>query len=311
MDGQVLGGGVIVLVAVALWLVYLLPSLHGRHRYDSAQRHAVRLNQALRVLAETSETPDAVQIELNARSAAAQQKLARKAQDERAKVELEQAQAELAAARADAARARAEAARLREQALADAARADADPAVRRARSRRRARLVATLLAALGLGAAAWGTVLLISTGTFTVLTVGVILTLVAGVALSRMSRVQRRAAKPIVVVPRERVALPMQDVALASDRTAWTPRELPRPLTASAGSRAAAVLDGAAARESLRHAARDETLRERVARHRPPSIDERRRQRAEAELPRVGAHDDDAIEAHVRQLLQRRAVGAS
>lgn len=54
MGGQVLGGGVIVAVTVLLWLVYLLPSWHSRRQYDAAERNAVRLNQALRVLAETA-----------------------------------------------------------------------------------------------------------------------------------------------------------------------------------------------------------------------------------------------------------------
>ena len=52
-----LGGGVVVLVAVLLWLLYLLPSIMRRSRYDASERNALRLNRALRVLAETSETP--------------------------------------------------------------------------------------------------------------------------------------------------------------------------------------------------------------------------------------------------------------
>ena len=109
MGGQVLGGGVIVLVAVLLWLVYLLPSWHSRRQFDAAERNAVRLNQALRVLAETSETPEEVRLELNARTALAQQRLARRALAERehaaleqARIDLEQARDERAAARADA-----------------------------------------------------------------------------------------------------------------------------------------------------------------------------------------------------------------
>ena len=85
MGGQVLGGGVIVLVAALLWLVYLLPSWASRRQYDAAERNAVRLNQALRVLAETSETPEEVRLELNARTALAQQRLARRALVESAK----------------------------------------------------------------------------------------------------------------------------------------------------------------------------------------------------------------------------------
>ena len=87
MGGQVLGGGVIILVAVVLWLVYLLPSWHGRHQFNAAERNAVRLNQALRVLAETSETPQEVRLELNARTALAHQRLAKQAQTEREEAE--------------------------------------------------------------------------------------------------------------------------------------------------------------------------------------------------------------------------------
>ncbi|NUS98247.1 MAG: large exoprotein, partial [Gemmatimonadaceae bacterium] len=99
MGGQVLGGGVIVLVAAALWLVYLLPTWHSRRQYDAAERNAVRLNQALRVLAETSETPEEVRLELNARTAAAQQKLAKRALAEREQAALEGAKADLELAR--------------------------------------------------------------------------------------------------------------------------------------------------------------------------------------------------------------------
>ncbi|MGO1850295.1 MULTISPECIES: hypothetical protein [unclassified Microbacterium] len=82
MGGQVLGGGVVVLVAVLLWLLYLLPSIMRRSRYDASERNALRLNRALRVLAETSETPEEVRVELTARQARSQQKAARRAQAE-------------------------------------------------------------------------------------------------------------------------------------------------------------------------------------------------------------------------------------
>ena len=86
MGGQVLGGGVIVLVCVLLWLVYLLPSWANRHRYNTSERNAVRLSQALRILAETSETPEELNVELNTRTAYAQQRLARRALAERDEV---------------------------------------------------------------------------------------------------------------------------------------------------------------------------------------------------------------------------------
>lgn len=321
MGGQVLGGGVIVLVAVLLWLVYLLPSWQGRHRFDAAERNAVRLNQALRVLAETSETPQEVRLELNARTALAQQKLARRAQLEREQRELENARAEQEAAQAraaaEAAIARQRAVAERERALAEARLAAAAPEVRRARARRRARLVASAIAVLSLAAAAWGVYELVTAGAATWLVVGVVIGVVALTVLQRMAAVQRRAAVRAVATPRERdvAVASVPDFAVEAERTAWVPRELPRPLTASAGSRAAAFLDGAAAQEAVRQAAFDEAVRAQAARTAPPSLDEVRRSRpaaASAEAPdfaRMGYVDDAAIEEHVRSLLERRAAG--
>jgi hypothetical protein len=98
---------------------------------------------------------------------------------------------------------------------------------------------------------------------------------------------------------------------LAAEERAWAPRDLPRPLTASAGSRAAAMLDAAEAREALREAALEEALRAKTEAERPPSIAAARRARTpETAFSRRGHLDDDEIEAHVRQLLERRAAGA-
>ncbi|NBC41396.1 hypothetical protein [Corallococcus exiguus] len=123
--------------------------------------------------------------------------------------------------------------------------------------------------------------------------------------LQRMSRVAARAVRRETVAPVARAAQVVPDVALAGARPAtWTPRELPKPLASSVGSRAAAVLDERDAREALRAAAREE-----AAQPQPPSIDTARVARA-SEFSRMGYVDDAEIEAHVRQLLARRAVGA-
>ncbi|RBO71458.1 hypothetical protein DSP71_16530, partial [Microbacterium sp. H6] len=139
MDGPVLSGGVIVLVAVLLWMLYLLPSWRGRFQYNAAERNAVRLNQALRVLAETSETPGEVRVELNARTALAQQKLAKRVQSEREAAALEALRQELAATRAD-------------------------PVIRRARARRRVRILATSSLLAGLIVAGLGVWQLLAAG---------------------------------------------------------------------------------------------------------------------------------------------------
>lgn len=299
MGGQVLGGGVIVLVAVLLWLVYLLPSWASRRQYDAAERNAVRLNQALRVLAETSETPEEVRLELNARTALAQQRLARRAlaeQEELAK----RTQTELDQARLEEAR----------WALAVAR---DQPAARRARARRRARLLVASLGLVSLALVATGAWLMVASGGWGVFAGGIALLVMCVGLLRRRARVGRGArisggASDAVVHREER----LQDVALVRDEREWRPRELPRPLTASAGSRASRVLDVADARQALRHAAREEAMRVRAEAQRPASIDAARRAReaaASAEFARMGHVDDAEIEAHVRRLLERRASG--
>lgn len=331
MGEQVLGGGVIVLVAVLLWLVYLLPSWHSRHQYQAAERNAVRLSQALRVLAETSETPNEVRLELNARTALAQQRLARRVQAEQESVGLEAARAELAAAKAQAAidrelareerrraaadaaaakeRARAEALEARERAMAAAAAAKATPAARRARARRRTRLAATVVTSVSLATLGWGVFAAVTGAGVAIAVAGAVGVLAGTIVLGRMNTVAHRVAARVAPVERVvRVGGALQDVELAADRAEWTPRTLPRPLTASAGSRASAILDASDAQEALRQAAIEEAMRERAAQVAPPSIDAARRTRA-AEIAYAGPADDDRIEAHVRQLLARRAAG--
>ena len=331
MGGQVLGGGVIVLVAVLLWLVYLLPSWHSRRQFDAAERNAVRLNQALRVLAETSETPQEVRLELNARTAMAQQRLARQALAHResaalehAKVDVERARTEResaeATARVELERAKAERVAAQAQARADldaaqaAARAEilaarSTPAVRRARARRRFRLTSLAVGVIGLGVLAWGAFEVVTTGVQTFMWAGAAVAAASALVLHRLARVASRSAVAIGTVRVARPDVTLQDVELEKASREWAPRELPRPLTASAGSRAAAMLDVEAARESLRQAALEESMRERAEAQRPPSIEVARTARAGTDFSRMGYVDDAEIEAHVRDLLERRASG--
>lgn len=300
MGGQVLGGGVIVLVAVALWMVYLLPTWHSRYRYDAAERNAVRLNQALRVLAETSETPGEVRLELSKRTALAQQKLARQVQHEQEQLRLEAERQRLVEARQAVRTARIE--RL------------ASPE-HRARVRRRVRLATTLVAVVALAVSGWGGFLVATTGSVAVLASGLATLLVATVVLRRLAAVARRAATtahvaPVAVARTEAAAAVIPDLELSQARATWTPRELPRPLTASAGSRAAAVLDEVDAREALRQAAVGEAMQREAERRAPVSLDAGRAARAlVADFPRTGQVDDAAIEDHVRRLLAQRAAG--
>ncbi|KJQ55266.1 hypothetical protein [Microbacterium sp. SA39] len=281
MDGPVLSGGVIVLVAVLLWMLYLLPSWRGRYQYNAAERNAVRLNQALRVLAETSETPGEVHIELNARTVLAQQKLAKRVQSERESAELEALRQELAATRAD-------------------------PVIRQARARRRVRIFATSAVLIGLGVAGLGVWQILATGIQTLAWVGGSVVAIAAVVLQRMASVAQRAARrpQVSAEPaRERVAPELHD----QGRATWTPRPLPEPLMTVAGSRAQAARAEIEAQEERRTAARVAALRERAEQIAPPAPVAM--PAASSPYAKMGFVDDAEIEAHVRELLSRRAAG--
>ena len=285
MDGPVLSGGVIVLVAVLLWMLYLLPSWRGRYQYNSSERNAVRLNQALRVLAETSETPTEVHLELNARTAHAQQKLAKRLQSEKESVELVRLREELAATRAD-------------------------PVVRQARARRRVRVVALGVMVIGLGVAGIGVWQLLSGGAQLLIWVGGALALVAAVTLQKMASVARRAARrPATVVVDDapvRISPPLHD----QGRPSWTPRRLPESMAAVAGSATQIALAEIEAQQELRRAARVAALRERAEQMAAPApVSLPVSKDAPSPYARMGIVDDEEIEQHVRQLLERRAAG--
>lgn len=290
MNGPVLSGGVIVLVAVLLWMLYLLPSWRGRYQYNASERNAVRLNQALRVLAETSETPDEVRLELNARTALAQQKLAKRLQSEKEASELIRLRAELAATRAD-------------------------PVLRQARARRRVRVVAASVLILGLSIAGLGVWQLVSGGAQILIWIGGALAVVAAVALQKMASVARRSlsrpAAEVLPEPAPRVSPPLHDQGRAS----WTPRPLPAPMAQVSGSLAHTARAEIEAAQELRRAERVAELRRRAAQMAPPEPvalpAPPAPAAAEAASPysRMGFVDDAEIEQHVRQMLQRRAAG--
>lgn len=286
MDGPVLSGGVIVLVAASLWLLYLLPSWRGRHQFAATERNAVRLNQALRVLAETSETPEEVRLELNARTAHAQQRLARRVQAERESAELTRLREELAATRAD-------------------------PVVRQARARRRVRLSALTVLITGLAVAGFGIWQVATGGTVVVLAAGVVGVIGAALVLQRMASVAARAARRAVAAPAAekapRVSPPLHDQGTV---TTWTPRRLPEPLVSVEGTRAHAAFASAVAQRARAEAAHAEELRRRAERMAPPApVELPKQEPAASEFSKMGYVDDAEIEAHVRQLLARRAAG--
>ncbi|WOF23913.1 large exoprotein [Microbacterium betulae] len=336
MGGQVLGGGVIIAVAVLLWIVYLLPTWQSRMRYDAAERNAVRLNQALRVLAETSETPQEIRVELSAREARAQHRLVRQLRAEDDRLRAEQDRLEVERKRLEV---QAEVERTREEATIEierrrrelvleserrrreiqAARLDPEALrVRQARSRRAVRLVATSLLVAGLALGGIGGWIAATGGTGWWLAGAAAVTFVGVQTLRRMADVQRRSRRRPSVQETAPVAetVPVrraEPVLMNPEDRGWTPRSLPAPLTSVSGSRAAVVRAGLDAREALRAAAREEALRDQAERMAPEPVPISTARPAapagESAFARMGYVDDAEIEQHVRQLLARRATG--
>lgn len=309
MGGQILGGGAIVSVVAVLWLVYLLPTWQTKMRYNAAERNAVRLNQALRVLAESSETPGEVRVELSRQEAAKQWRLVKRleAEDDRLREEYDQAEVERRRRENEAKLARtkrdAEASQLAREIAAEERRQElaalrTDPRLRRARARRRVRLAATALAVTGLVVSAVGAWQFAMTSTWTLLAAGAATLVLALGMHRRMATVAARAARrlPVTVEAAPVRVEPRSQILDSADR-GWTPRPLPAPLTATAGSRASDAVDAARERDRVAQAAREDAARERIARRQEP-------------VPFVARDAGDAeIERHVRELLARRAVG--
>ncbi len=290
MDGPVLSGGVIVLVAMLLWALYLMPTWRGRHQYNAAERNAVRLNQALRVLAETSETPDEVRLELNTRTAVAQQKLAKRVQAEKADAELERLREELAATRRD-------------------------PIIRQARARRRVRLTATLFVFASLVMVGLGAWQLIATGGWMLGATGIALLICSTLVLVRMASVAARAGRRArvgmpVAQAAPRVSQTLSEQLAAQEKGRWTPRPLPQPMVAVAGSRAQVAQAQIDAQQERQRAIRLAELRRRAEELAPPAPTALPTSpAADSAYARMGVVDDAEIEAHVRDLLARRATG--
>ncbi|WP_308465767.1 hypothetical protein [Rathayibacter soli] len=287
MGGDILSGGIVVVLAAALWLVYLLPTWLRRREYQATERNAVRLQQTLRILAETSELPAEVRLEATAREVATQQRILRKA-EARTRAELqvfasEEAERRHAEALADAA-AQAAADAAARAALAHARRAEPVRAVgvravaeavpdavrTRARRLRRSRAATTLLLAVGLVAAVVGGGLALAAGVSWLVPAGAAIVVVG--ALGNLGRLARsvRPAQSAVREHAPRVATEIFDHAVSEEpaRTSggtWTPRPLPKPLYQSPGSIAASAMASVDAVTRLRRAAAAAELDRRAA----------------------------------------------
>ena len=69
-----LGTTLVLIIAVVLWVAYLVPVWTRKREYLATERNAIRLQQTLRIMAESAEAPEEVQLEADARTIAVQQK---------------------------------------------------------------------------------------------------------------------------------------------------------------------------------------------------------------------------------------------
>jgi hypothetical protein len=257
MSSEALGGGVMVAIAATLWVAYLMPTWSRRRQYLAVERNAVRLQQTMRILAETAEVPEPVRLEANARTVRTQQRILAEA-EESARLE--------AKAATDAARA----ARRLAAETAAAARAPVvvTPAVRLRRLRKR-RALSSLVLLVGIVLVVAGMLPAMMSGSWQVVSVGAVLAVAALVRLTGLAPAARAArvvaASPVPVpITAER----FEPVQLEQSRVpgpTWTPQPLPKPLYLARGSIAQAAMASVDAAAELRKAAAEAELARRAA----------------------------------------------
>ncbi|WKK71891.1 hypothetical protein Q0F99_01705 [Rathayibacter oskolensis] len=236
MSSDWLGGGVVWALAAVLWVAYLIPTWMRRRSYNATERNAVRLQQTLRILAETAEVPEHVRAEATAREVALQQRRLRVTETRRRAEEkaqaMELAQAEKAAREA-----------LRRAAASTRRSTQTGPSALRWRQG------AALTVLVGFVAALVGLVMLPFGGTGAVPLVGALL-LAAGLGtLILLAPGRRRQAAPAAVatdtgeIARRRAEVfeaelteesEAEEEAPVAAEARWTPQPLPKPCTSPA-----------------------------------------------------------------------------
>ncbi|GAA2752046.1 hypothetical protein [Amnibacterium kyonggiense] len=261
-----LGGGAIIAFAAVLWLLYLTPTWLRRREYVRTERTAVRLQQTLRVLAETAEVPEEVRAEVSARSIAEQHRALR-----------ESARRAETVARPREAKAERKLARSGNGPREPRRRAVAVSDIAAARLRR-SRVLATNILVVGITLAGWGVSDVSAGGGWEFLAAGIVVALLAVALLQRASTVAaaHRAVSAVdqaVVVPEETRSFSEWQEAEPS-RPTWTPVPLPKPRYLEQQKAVAPtppVRDDVAIAASLRAAAQraDDALR---AAHASPAV---------------------------------------
>jgi len=253
-----IGSSVVIALAAVLWLVYLIPTWFRRREYLSTERNAVRLQQTLRILAETAEVPEPVRAEATARSVAAQHKLLRQ--------EFERTRAIERARETAMSRAAAHTLATLTPAIASTLVATS-PAARRLRRSRAATtgLLGVSLATVGLGfapIAAGASTILIASGLLAATASVLLLRIMASVARDRRRLALKLYAGP-TPTPSRLVDFSLeQNASTPASDPAWTPVPVPKPLYLSKPRTQSVVSEAAIAETRTRLIAEaDETER--------------------------------------------------
>lgn len=267
-----LGTSLVLIVAVVLWVAYLVPVWTRKREYLATERNAIRLQQTLRIMAESAEAPEEVRIEADARTIAVQQKAV--AKEARLKQAMEHAKA--------VARAR----ELDEQikAVEREVRAAVKSSMSRSQRLRRTRLacfalVLVAIAAVVAGAVVPGLQVLLALGA-AVAVLGVVGLVAVNASASRMRRVATSAPEVRTLVEAREVAaqavaaesrMAEEVVARRSVRTLATGRieARERATAASAAVDAPRAADSAAGRSSAAEPQADDARASRAWSPRP------------------------------------------
>jgi len=248
-------------LAAGLWLVYLIPTWLRRREYLATERNAVRLQQTLRILAESAEVPTAVRAETSAKSVAAFQRSL-----------LQQQQLADAVERAREAAVARQMGRQLAQAQPALA-AVVNSRTRASRRLRRTRAVTSAVFFASLVALAVQVALLVTTGmaagTAAVLVFAAVGSVTSFAMLGRLASISRARTAALVQPPVARPERRSEPVARQAPAPVaekqWTPVPVPKPLYLSrpavepvvivADEVAAELRQAAAAAERARRAA--------------------------------------------------------
>ena len=232
------GGGIVFAIAAALWVAYLIPTYLRRRNFDATERNAVRMQQTIRALAETTDVPEEIRVEASARAVIEQKRVLRQAE---------------AAARAQVRQATGRAVGYDEAAVSAAHRA------RRNRFASALFLLATIIGAVV------GIILLANGGSWETLAISCISFAIALVIQEVV--VSSTATAETASTNANRFASDIFDQgyykAAPAERT-WTPTQLPRPLHLSEGTLAQAVVQSQLAADRMRQNAQESALVERM-----------------------------------------------